>query len=150
MWTWWRHESDSTPETPPPAWVRELLASLRPGIERETQLMPWLIADSVLGEAARFLDTGLPPEWADWLDARAERVFARHRQFHRLISSCANAGNAGRDNLDKFMRHWLAGRLARERPALFRRLPPGYALGRPPTAARHASARGIAPAPERL
>ena len=114
---------------PRPAWVRELLASLRPGIERETQLMPWLIADSVLGESARFLDTDLPPAWADWLDARAERVFARHGQFHRLISPEANGGNAGRDHLCKFMRHWLASRLARERPALFRRLPRGYALG---------------------
>ena len=94
--------------------------------------MPWLIADSVLGEAALFLHTDLPDEWADWLDARAERVFARHGQFHRLISSEANGGNMGRDNLYKFMRHWLASRLARERPALFRRLPPGYALGRAP------------------
>ena len=91
--------------------------------------MPWLIADSVLGEAARFLDTELPPEWAEWLDARAERVFARHRQFHRLISSNANGGNAGRDQLYKFMRHWLASRLARAQPALYRCLPGSYALG---------------------
>lgn len=121
---------------PRPAWVREFLASLRPGIERATQLMPWLIADSVLGEAARFLDTDLPSEWADWLDARAERVFARRGQFHRLISSNANEGNAGRDDLYKFLRHWLASRLARKRPALFRRLPHGYALGRLPAAPR--------------
>ena len=116
---------------PRPAWTRELLAALRPGIERATHLMPWLIADSVLGEAARFLDTDLPPEWADWLDARAERVFARRGQFHRLISSNASGGNAGRDQLYNFMRHWLASRLARERPELYRRLPWSYSLGRP-------------------
>ena len=110
---------------PRPAWQREFLAELRPGIERKTQLMPWLIADSVLGEACCWLNTELPPEWADWLDARAERCFARRRQFHRLIS----ARNAGRDNLCKFMRHWLASRLARERPELFRRLPFTYSLG---------------------
>ena len=114
---------------PRPARMRELRVALRPGIERETQLMPWLIADSVLGEAGRFLETELPPEWADWLDARAERVFARRGQFHRLISSEGNGGNAGRDQLYKYMRHWLASRLARERPALFRRLPRSYALG---------------------
>lgn len=113
-----------------PAWVREFLASLRPGIERQTELMPWLIADSVLGEASRWLRTDLPPEWADWLDARAERCFARHRQFHRLVSARGAGGNAGRENLCKFMRHWLAGRLSRERPALFRRLPRACALGR--------------------
>ena len=116
---------------PRPAWVRGFRATLRPGIERATQLMPWLIADSVLGEAARFLDTELPPEWADWLDARAERVFARGGQFHRLISSRAHGGNAGRDHLCKFMRHWLASRLARERRGLSQSLPAAYALGRP-------------------
>ena len=92
--------------------------------------MPWLIADSVLGEASRWLDADLPSEWADWLDARAERCFARHGQFHRLIS----APNAGRDNLYKFMRHWLASRLARKRRRLYDRLPSGYALGHPPAA----------------
>ena len=119
---------------PRPAWVREFTASLRPGIERQTELMPWVIADSVLGEASRWLHADLPPEWADWLDARAERCFARHRQFHRLISAGGNSGNTGRDNLYKFMRHWLAGRLARERRSLFDRLPRSYALGRPPAA----------------
>lgn len=118
--------------SPRPAWTREFLASLRPGIERQTELMPWLIADSVLGEAIRWLHTDLPPEWADWLDARAERCFARHRQFHRLIS----ARTAGRENLYKFMRHWLASRLARERRRLFDRLPRDYALGCPLSAPR--------------
>ncbi len=110
---------------PRPAWVREFFASLRPGIERKTQLMPWLVADSVVGEACCWLNTELPPEWADWLDARAERCFARRRQFHRLVS----ARNAGLGNLYKFMRHWLASRIARARPELFRRLPFTYALG---------------------
>ena len=112
-----------------PAWTREFTASLRPGIERQTELMPWVIADSVLGEASRWLHADLPPEWADWLDARAERCFARHSQFHRLISASGAGGNAGRDNLYKFMRHWLAGRLLRARPVLYRRLPRSYSLG---------------------
>ena len=113
---------------PRPAWVREFTDSLRPGIERQTEIMPWVIADSVLGEAAGWLHTDLPPEWADWLDARAERCFARHSQFHRLVSA---RGNAGRDHLYKFMRHWLASRLAREHRSLYERLPRSYALGRP-------------------
>ena len=45
----------------------------------------------------------------------------------RLIS----APNAGRDNLYKFMRHWLASRLARERLALYRHLPSSFSLGIP-------------------
>ena len=125
-----------------PAWQREFLAALRPGIERQTELMPWLIADSVLGEASHWLHTELPPEWADWLDARAERCFARHGQFQRLISARGNSGDAGRDNLYKFMRHWLASRLARARPALYRRLPAAFSLGIPlpqPPAPAHRS-----------
>ena len=120
-----------TRRRPRPAGVQEFLAELRPGIERRTEIMPWVIADSVLGEASRWLDAELPPKWADWLDARAERCFARHGQFHRLVSACGAGGNAGRDNLYKFMRHWLASRLARARPALYRRLPPSYSLGGP-------------------
>ena len=121
---------------PGPAWKREFLASLRRGIERETLLMPWLIADSVLGEAGRWLITDLPTAWSDWLDARAERCFAGHRKFRRLISSCANGGDAGRDDLYKYMRHWLSGRLARELPALYRLLPQPFTMGVPLPASR--------------
>jgi hypothetical protein len=34
---------------------RPEVISLRPGIERATELMRWVIADSVLAEAGRFL-----------------------------------------------------------------------------------------------
>ena len=94
--------------------------------------MPWIVADCIIAEASRWLDAELPPEWADWLDARAERCFVRRGQFHRLVSARGSGGNAGRDHLFKFMRHWLASRLKRERPSLFRRLPWSYALGTAP------------------
>ncbi len=99
--------------------------------------MPWVIADSVIGEASRFLNTDLPVEWADALDEKAERCFARHQQFRRLISSNRHHGNAGRDKLYQFMRHWLASRLQRERPALYRLLPWEYSLGKAPRLSRH-------------
>ena len=38
-------------------------------------------------------------------------------------------GNRGRDNLYVYMRHWTAGWLKRERPALFKCLPWAYAQG---------------------
>lgn len=102
-----------------------------PRIEAATDLVPLWVAESVVHEAAAWLDTGLPAEWPAALAAKAERCFAGHRQFHRLIRARGNSGNAGRDNLWKFMRHWLASRLARERRSLYRQLPESYALGMP-------------------
>ena len=98
-------------------------------VERATDLVPLWVAESIVNEAAAWLHAELPAEWPAALAAKAERCFARHRQFHRLVSGCGAGGNAGRDNLCKFMRHWLASRLARARPALYRRLPPSYSLG---------------------
>jgi hypothetical protein len=100
--------------------------SLRPGIERDTELMPWLIADSVLQEAGWYLGVDLPAEWSDWLDGRAERVYVRHAHFRSMIRG---RGNSGRDVLYRFFRHWLAGRLKRERYSLFQRLPVEFGLG---------------------
>ena len=100
-------------------------------VERATDLVPLWVAESVVNEAAAWLDAELPGEWPAALAAKAERCFAAHRQFRRLVSAEGADGNAGHENLRKFMRHWLAGRLARERLALYRRLPPSYALGRP-------------------
>jgi hypothetical protein len=55
---------------------RRFRPTLRPGLERDTQLMPWLIADTVCGEVAHFLGVEIPARYADWLDAKAERCYA--------------------------------------------------------------------------
>lgn len=107
---------------------RSWRASLRPGIERETDLMPWIIADSVLQEAGWFLGVELPIQWSEWLDERAEHCYAKSSHFRSLLR---RQGNVGRDTLYRFFRHWLVGRLRREMPALFRRLPVEYGLGLP-------------------
>ena len=103
-----------------------------PSIEEATEIVPLWVAESIVNEADAWLRTALPPEWPATFAAKAERCFAGHRQFYRLLSARGANGNAGRDNLRRFMRHWLASRLARERPALYRRLPAGYALGHSP------------------
>ena len=107
---------------------RAWLATLRPGIERDTELMPWLIADSVMTEAQTLLGADLPAEWSDWLDARAERLYRQHAQFRRLVRG---AGQRGRDALYRFLRHWLASRITRERRSLARRLPHDFVMGLP-------------------
>lgn len=90
--------------------------------------MPWLIADSVLHEAACHLETDLPADWSDWLDTRAEGCYRKHKQFRTLVRG---RGNRGRDTLYRFFRHWLASRLHREKRRLYDRLPYTYALGHP-------------------
>jgi len=105
---------------------RRLHLTLRPGLERDTQLMPWLIADTVCGEVARFLGVEIPARYSDWLDAKAERCYAGHDHFRKLMRG---RGNAPRDWLYAFMRHWLAALLDLERPDLYQCLPEDFNLG---------------------
>jgi hypothetical protein len=88
--------------------------------------MPWLIADTVCGEVARFLGVEIPARYSDWLDAKAERCYARHDHFRKLMRG---RGNAPRDWLYAFMRHWLAAMLDLERPDLYQCLPEDFNLG---------------------
>ena len=105
---------------------RRFRLTLRPGLERDTQLMPWLIADTVCGEVSRFLGVEIPARYSDWLDAKAERCYARHDHFRKLMRG---RGNAPRDWLYAFMRHWLAALLDLERPDLYQCLPEDFNLG---------------------
>jgi len=73
-------------------------------------------------EKAGLLGEGLAAELAQ----RAEGVFANHPLWQRRFQSAA-----GREHLLAVMRHWLAGVLAKEQPALFRDLPDSYKVGAP-------------------
>jgi hypothetical protein len=53
-------------------------------------------------------------------------VFALHPFWQRKFKS-----EHGRDAILVSMRHWLAGVLAREKPALFLELPESFMLGEP-------------------
>ena len=73
-------------------------------------------------EKADLMGEGL----ADKLAQRAEMVFANHPFWQRKFQSAS-----GREHLLSGMRHWLAGVLAKEQPALFRDLPDSYKVGAP-------------------
>ena len=88
--------------------------------------MPWLMAETVCGEVARFLDVEIPVRYAAWLEARAELTYAKGGHFRKLMRG---RGNAPRDWLRVHMRHWLAGLLGTERPDLYECLPDTFALG---------------------
>ena len=103
-------------------------AILPTALERETLLMPDVIAETVVAEAERFLQAELPAGWAVRLAARAEHLYGCNRLFQRTLNL---PGHQGRDALYMYLRHWTAGWLQREQNPLFRRLPPDYGLGQP-------------------
>ena len=107
---------------------RRFRLTLRPGLERDTLLMPWLMAESVCGEVARFLGVEIPARYAAWIEARAELCYAKRGRFWKLMRG---RGNAPRDWLRVYMGHWLAGLLGTERPDLYECLPDTFALGHP-------------------
>lgn len=92
----------------------------------ETTLLPWLVAEAVCGEAARALGTQEPYRHAPALAARAVRLYDVNPPFARRLRA---RGEAGREWLCAFLRHWLAAALHRTDPRLARALPPGFALG---------------------
>jgi hypothetical protein len=71
----------------------------------------------------------IPEAFADKLAHRAEAVFARHPFWQRKFSASAKA--SARQAILMAMRHWLAGVLAKEQPALFRDLPESFKVGHP-------------------
>ncbi|MEO5959803.1 MAG: hypothetical protein ABIR80_11840 [Opitutaceae bacterium] len=99
-----------------------------PQIVERTQLVPIVAARVVLDEASRHLGVELPRRYAAGLAYRAHITYAYSPSYRRALH---RPGELGRDRLYVFLRHWLADRLHRERPALFARLPADYAKGAP-------------------
>jgi hypothetical protein len=113
--------------------------------ERATSYCPLYLAWRIVDEARDYFRTPIPEAFADKLARRAKAVFARHPFWARKASpragSCKAAPRAGsqqqfqcwrqREFILKFVRHWLAGVLAKERPALFRQLPESFKVGHP-------------------
>jgi hypothetical protein len=106
--------------TPPPA--REAPR----GIEWCLPLIPHVVAESVVEEASVWLGEELPWQWVPRLARRTEVIAWHNPRFRRLLG---RPGNAGRDWLWAFMRHWLAALIWRHRPDLHRRLPASYNVG---------------------
>jgi hypothetical protein len=94
--------------------------------ERQTSHCPLYLAWRVLDEARDYFRTPIPEAYADRLARRAETVFAKHPFWQKKFQSLR-----GRDAILASMRHWLAGVLAREHPALFRDLPEDFKVGLP-------------------
>jgi hypothetical protein len=94
--------------------------------ERATSYCALYLAWDILDEARNYFRTALPEGYAEKLAQRAEAVFARQPFWQRKFTS-----RHGREAILVSMRHWLAGMLACEQPALFGKLPENYKVGAP-------------------
>ena len=94
--------------------------------ERQTSYCPLYLAWRIVDEARDYFRTPIPEAFAAKLAHRAEAVFAHQPFWQRKYQSAR-----GREYILMSMRHWLAGVLARERPALFRALPESFKIGHP-------------------
>ena len=99
----------------------------RTRIGDDTPIIPRGVAERVCEEACLWLGEPFPRAWVAELAERASVVYQHNAGFRRLLR---RRGNAGRDWLWAFMRHWLCALLASRRPDLYRRLPAPYAVGR--------------------
>ena len=103
--------------------------------ERATSYCPLYLAWRILDEARDYFRTPIPEAFVDKLARRAEAVFARHPFWSRKAAPREGSrqfqSQCQREFILMSMRHWLAGVLARERPALFRDLPESFKVGHP-------------------
>lgn len=111
-------------------------------IESDTPILPYVVATTVLEEARGYLSEKGKDDLAaklyrherkiaTQLAARAEEVYAANERFRKSILSEANGGNAGRDQLYVWMRHWLAAYLKENEPAAYAVLPKDFGNGVP-------------------
>ena len=96
-------------------------------IQNDTPIVPRAVAQAVWEEACVYLQAELPRAWVRRLAIRANLVYQRNAQFRALIRK---NGDAGRDWLWAFTRHWLAAMVREHRNDLHSRLPAEYAVGR--------------------
>ena len=99
----------------------------RERIEVDTPIVPYAVAAAVWEEASAWLGAELPLSWIGQLTERAYNVYANNSRFRSLLQ---RDGDAGRDWLWAFTRHWLSGLIWKHRRDLHARLPSSYTVGR--------------------
>jgi len=111
-------------------------ASRRPQLERRTPIVALAVARQVVEEVAHYLGVPVPPRHAARLASRARAIYASSPAFRARIDA---PGDAGRDCLHTFMRHWLAAILKADQPGLYDQLPASFSIGKPLPASQHLS-----------
>lgn len=95
-------------------------------IRKDTPIVPRAVAEAVWEEACVWLHTELPRAWVRQLAVKAELTYSRNGAFQKRLQQ---QGDAGRDWLWAFTRHWLAAMIRKHRQDLHSRLPAEYNIG---------------------
>jgi hypothetical protein len=99
-------------------------------IEQDTPILPYVIADSVIRELARYLhrehsiDLDNAADLETALSSKADRCYQHNAFFAKRIR-----GASGRDYLYAFMRHWLSAEVCDQRPGLRYKIPARFMNG---------------------
>ena len=118
-------------------------------IEDETPIMPWIVADTVIEEVVYHVLGDTHASLGEWLynrrddfsenlSAKANQIYRHNERFRKQIKA---RGNAGRDQLYVWMRHWLAAELKDAMPDIYQILPRDFVMG-------HAPAGSTMPTPQ--
>lgn len=98
-------------------------------IEESTPLLPYVVADCVIGEVETHVNDCIPfgdhEKLADYLTTKMNHLFQVNETFRKKIR-----GNSGREYLYCFMRHWLSAELYK-RPGMREKIPAHFANGLP-------------------
>jgi len=95
-------------------------------IEEGASLVPEIVAESVIEEVERFLDTGIPHRemTVQGLSMQARATYKANAAWRTKIND-----RWGRERLYAFMRHWLASDLKKTAPAIYAKLPSSFSRG---------------------
>ena len=112
--------------------TRRLNKKPNAAIEDRTAILPYVVADCVLGELERYFG-GAP--FAD-RDAIAEKLYETAQACYQNSESFAKKINSrglttGRDWLYCFMRHWLTREMKVRHFSMYTKLPSRYCAGEP-------------------
>ena len=111
----------------------KIKAAKKFSIEADTSILVDVVAESVCDEASRLLDKPLDDErLIGYLVEHAETIYANNPNFRKNIRSEANHGNAGRDYLYSYMRHWLASKLSKQGYSRKLLIDSGFSMGEDP------------------
>lgn len=122
--------------------ARRKPAASRAGVgtlESDTPIVPYVVATTVIEEVVGYLRAkghgaiaervyGRMGDSAVALSRKAETVYAANESFRKKMRA---KGNAGRDQLYVWMRHWLAASLKAKDGEAYRALPRSFDLGHP-------------------
>ena len=97
-------------------------------IDADTGIIPEAVAEATIEHAQIITGENIKNYRAaeKYLVGHAEAVYAANKDFRKKVQSEADHGNAGRDYLFTYMRHWLAAWLKKHDSKVFRKLPSGY------------------------